>query len=367
METDNLKKTSLHPCHLAAGAEMVPFAGWEMPLSYTSIEAEHEAVRTACGMFDVSHMGDIKIFGPDAARFVNHVFSNDISNMVDGDILYGMFINEEGGVVDDAVVSKLDPENYYFTVNAANEEKDANWLCSHIGPFNVRILNTSSVCSQIALQGPRSEEVMRDVLGLDCSALGFYRFHIFPYDGYELLVSRTGYTGEDGFEIYTLNDDMPPVWNRLLASGKVTPCGLGCRDTLRFEAGLPLYGNELSDTISPLEAGLGIFVKLDKEEFVGKEALVAQKAEGPRRKLVGLELLAPGIARHGYEVTDSAGNTVGTVTTGYYSPTLGKPLAMALVDSAFAALGTELKVRVRRREIPARVVKKRFYTPRYRR
>ena len=340
---------------------MSPFGGFDMPIEYAGIVEEHEAVRRRVGMFDVSHMGEVTVEGPDAERFVNHIFTNDVSRLTDGAIQYGMMLYDDGGTVDDLLVYRQSPQRFLLVINASNIDKDVAWIMSHTDGFDVRVNNVSDIWAEIAIQGPEAESTMRDVLGIDASSLGFYTFLTLP-DG--SIVSRTGYTGEDGFELYTIPAAADDAWMRLLDAG-VQPCGLGCRDTLRFEAGLPLYGDELSEEITPVMAGLGLFVKLDKTDFIGRDAIAAQKAEGPARKIVGLEIEGPAIARHGYEVMDSEGNTIGTVTTGYRSISLGRNLAMALVDSRYATLGTELKVRVRRKTFLAKVIKKRFYTPNY--
>lgn len=358
---ENLKTTPLHSRHIEAGAVMSPFGGFDMPIEYAGIVEEHEAVRRRVGMFDVSHMGEVTVEGPDAERFVNHIFTNDVSRLTDGAIQYGMMLYDDGGTVDDLLVYRQLPQRFLLVINASNIDKDVAWIMSHTDGFDVRVNNVSDIWAEIAIQGPEAESTMRDVLGIDASSLGFYTFLTLP-DG--SIVSRTGYTGEDGFELYTIPAAADDAWMRLIDAG-VQPCGLGCRDTLRFEAGLPLYGDELSEEITPVMAGLGIFVKLDKTDFIGRDAIAAQKAEGPARKIVGLEIEGPAIARHGYEIMDSEGNTIGTVTTGYRSISLSRNLAMALVDSRYATLGTELQVRVRRKTFPAKVIKKRFYTPNY--
>lgn len=365
-EQTTLKTTPLHSRHLEAGAKMVPFAGWDMPLEYSGIEPEHRAVREHAGLFDVSHMGRIIISGPDSPRFIGRVFTGDVDAMEAGDVVYGFLLNPDGGIIDDVVLYKVSDAMYYFVVNASNADKALDWLNDNRRKDKAFCIRSTDLYAQIALQGPEAEEILSEAMDLDLSDLGFYRFLLTRHAGNEIVVSRNGYTGEDGFELYAVPEIILPLWDKLLATGRVTPCGLGCRDTLRFEAGLPLYGNELGEDITPLEAGLGCFVKLDKKgDFIGREAIARQKAEGPKRKLVGLELKGPGIARHGYPVTDSEGREVGHVTTGYLSPTLGKAFAFAMVDASHAALGTELAVSVRRRSIPATVVKKRFYTPRY--
>lgn len=357
---EELKTTCLHDLHVGLGALMSPFGGFDMPIQYAGIEEEHRAVRTACGVFDVSHMGEVAVSGPDAERFVNHIFTNDVTNIPDGKILYGMMLHPTGGTVDDLLVYKRGANDFFLVINASNIDKDVAWIEKNAEGFDVKIDHQSDRWGELAIQGPDAERIMKDVLGIDGSDLTFYTFKTVG----DIIVSRTGYTGEDGFEIYADAEKIRDYWQKLMAAG-VQPCGLGCRDTLRFEAGLPLYGDELGDDITPLEAGLGIFVKLDKPEFIGREALAAQKAAGPARKIVGIEVEGQAIPRHGYEVLDSEGNKVGEVTTGYHSISLDKNIAMALVDAAFAALDTPLQVKVRRKVFPAKVIKKRFYTPNY--
>lgn len=357
---ENLKTTPLHRRHIEAGAKMSPFGGFDMPIEYAGIVPEHEAVRGDVGVFDVSHMGEVVVEGPEATRFVNYIFTNDITDLPVGKILYGMMLKPDGGTIDDLLVYRMGAERYLLVINASNIDKDVRWIMTHAQAFDVRAVNCSDDWAEIAVQGPRAEATLLSVLGIDATGIPFYGFKEIA----GMIVSRTGYTGEDGFEIYASPEKIDGMWQKLMDAG-VQPCGLGCRDTLRFEAGLPLYGDELSEEISPVEAALSMFVKLDKDEFIGKDAIARQKAEGVTRKLVGLEIDGAAIARHGYEVLDTEGNTVGTVTTGYRSITLNRNLAMALVDIAHSALGTELQVRVRRKVFPARVIKKRFYTPNY--
>lgn len=359
MET---KKTCLHGCHESLGAKMSPFAGYDMPIEYEGLDAEHKAVRCECGVFDVSHMGEVDVKGPEALEFVNHIFTNDVAALSDGQAAYGMMTAFDGGTVDDLLVYRRAKDDYMLVINAANTEKDLFWINSHAGAYNVTVTDRCADFGQIALQGPDSEKVLKDVLGIVGSDLGFYTFKTLA-DG--TILSRTGYTGEDGFEIYATPGTIVDMWNKLMAAG-IAPCGLGCRDTLRFEAGLPLYGDELADDITPLEAGLGMFVKLDKPGgFIGSEALAKQKAEGLKRKLVGLEIDSPATARHGYEVLDLEDATVGYITTGYNSISVGKNIAFALVEADYGNLGTKLQVKIRRKLVPATVIKKRFYTPNY--
>lgn len=362
---EEIKKTCLHQHHIDLGALMSPFGGFDMPIQYKGIIEEHNAVRNACGVFDVSHMGEVSVTGPDAEKFVNHIFTNDISNAQDGQCFYGMMLHENGGVVDDLLIYKRGDNNFFLVINAANIDKDVNWILSHKENFNVTIEHLSDFYGELAIQGPDAEKIMEEVLSIPVKELEFYHFKELKYDGKDIIVSRTGYTGEDGFEIYADHGLTVKFWEMLIASGRVEPCGLGCRDTLRFEVALPLYGDELSDDITPLEAGLGIFVKLDKPEFIGKEAIARQKEEGVTRKIIGLELLDKAIPRHGYEVLNENDEVVGVVTTGYHGISVDKSIAMALVNVPYTALDTPLKIKIRRKTFPAVVVKKKFYKKSY--
>ena len=363
---ENLKKTCLYDSHVALGAKMSPFAGFIMPIQYTNITDEHNAVRHKVGMFDVSHMGEVFISGPDAEKYVSHIFTNDIRGFEPGKVLYGMMLHPTGGVVDDLLVYReFEPDHFLLVVNAANIDKDYAWMLSQAEGYDVKIVNESEKWGQIAVQGPESEKIVTEVLGLKQAAdLSFYTYYESEWKGVRMVVSRTGYTGEDGFELYTDIEGTKEIWKILLDAG-VVPCGLGCRDTLRFEAGLPLYGDELSDDITPVEAGLGMFCKLDKEEFIGKDALVQQKAEGPKKKLVGIELQDKAIPRATYPVETEAGEQIGVVTTGYHSISLDKSICFALVDAAYAALGTQVMIRIRKKVFPGIVIKKRFYQTNY--
>lgn len=362
---NQLKTTCLYPEHVALGAKMSPFAGYMMPIQYSSITEEHNAVRHHCGVFDVSHMGEIFVSGPDAEKFVNHIFCNDVSPLEPGQCVYGMMLYPDGGTVDDLLVYKeFEPCHYLLVVNAANIDKDHRWIVENSEGYDVAIVNDSEAWGQLAVQGPEAEAVLGKVLGADLAGMGFYHFADTMLYGKRAIVSRTGYTGEDGFEVYAAPEAIIDLWKALLAAG-VVPCGLGCRDTLRFEAGLPLYGDELSPEISPVTAGFSMFCKLGKEEFIGKEAIVAQKAEGTPRKLVGLELADRAIPRAGYPVELVDGTEAGVVTTGYHSISLDKSLCFALVDRAVGNLGNTLYVRIRKKVFPAVVVKKRFYQTNY--
>ena len=354
------KKTCLYDKHVALGALISPFGGFEMPIQYTNIVDEHQAVRQACGVFDVSHMGEVLISGPDAERYVNHIFTNDVREMPVGKILYGMMCYGNGGVVDDLLVYKMDTDCFFLVINASNIAKDWVWIQEQAKGYEVTLNHQSDYYGELAIQGPQAEAVMEEVLGLPCKELTFYTFKTIG----KVIVSRTGYTGEDGFEVYADANYINECWDKLMASGRCKPCGLGCRDTLRFEVGLPLYGDELSQDITPIMAGLGIFVKLDKEEFIGKDALAKQKAEGAPKKLMGIELADKAIPRHGYAVLKD-GQPIGEVTTGYHTISTDKSVCMALIDAAHAALGTEVEIQIRKKTFPGTVCKKKFYDKHY--
>lgn len=358
-------KTCLYDSHVALGAKMSPFAGFIMPIQYAGIVQEHLAVRQHVGMFDVSHMGEIFVEGPDAEAFVNHIFTNEIRGFEPGKVLYGMMCYENGGTVDDLLVYReFEKDHFLLVVNAANIDKDFAWIKEQVKGFNCTVRNESPVWGQIAVQGPEAEKTVMDVLGYkEAAELGFYTFCDVEYKGKRLILSRTGYTGEDGFELYTTIENTIEIWDRLLKAG-VQPCGLGCRDTLRFEAGLPLYGDELSPEISPVMAGLGMFCKYEKD-FIGKEALLDQKAGNLEKKLVGIEIFDKAIPRAGYPVELEDGTEVGVVTTGYHSISLDKSICFALVRKEVSALDTPLSVRIRKKVFPGKVIKKRFYQTNY--
>lgn len=331
-----------------------------MPIQYSTIIDEHQAVRTDCGVFDVSHMGEVTVKGADAERYVQHIFTNDVSKIEAGQILYGMMLYDNGGTVDDLLVYKMAENDFFLVINAANIDKDWEWMQKQAEGFDIELLNRSEDFGQIAVQGPNAETVVEEVLGIACKELTFYTVKTIG----DVIVSRTGYTGEDGFEIYASHNYICDCWDKLMESGRCKPCGLGCRDTLRFEVGLPLYGDELSADISPVMAGLSMFCKLDKEEFVGKDALVDQKTNGVAQKLVGIELEGKAIPRHGYTVLKD-GEPVGEVTTGYHSISTDKSVCMALVKAEYGKLGTPLEVQIRKKTFPGVVVKKRFYDKHY--
>ncbi len=340
------------------GALMSPFGGFEMPIQYAGIAVEHQAVRGKVGLFDVSHMGEVTVRGKDAERYVQHIFTNDIAGAPVGKIYYGMMCYENGGTVDDLLVYKMGENDFFLVINAANIDKDWAWMQQHASGFDIDLQNRSEFYGQIAVQGPESEQVMESVLGIPCSELTFYTVKTVG----DVIVSRTGYTGEDGFEVYATPEYIRECWDKLIAAG-VQPCGLGCRDTLRFEAGLPLYGDELTEEISPVMAGLSMFVKLDKD-FIGRDALLKQKTEGVAKKLVGIELADKAIPRHGYTVLKD-GQAIGEVTTGYHTLSTDKSVCMALIDSQYAALGTEVEIQIRKKTFAGKVVKKLFYEKRY--
>lgn len=352
------KRTCLYDKHVELGALMSPFGGFEMPIQYVGIAVEHQAVRGKVGLFDVSHMGEVTVRGKDAERYVQHIFTNDIAGAPVGKIYYGMMCYENGGTVDDLLVYKMGENDFFLVINAANIDKDWAWMQQHAIGFDIDLQNRSEFYGQIAVQGPESEQVMESVLGIPCSELTFYTVKTVG----DVIVSRTGYTGEDGFEVYATPEYIRECWDKLIAAG-VQPCGLGCRDTLRFEAGLPLYGDELTEEISPVMAGLSMFVKLDKD-FIGRDALLKQKTEGVAKKLVGIELADKAIPRHGYTVLKD-GQAIGEVTTGYHTLSTDKSVCMALIDSQYAALGTEVEIQIRKKTFAGKVVKKLFYEKRY--
>ena len=357
------KRTCLYDKHVALGALISPFGGFDMPIQYTGIVDEHNAVRQACGIFDVSHMGEVLVTGPESEKFVNYIFTNDIAGAPDGKIFYGMMCHPTGGVVDDLLVYKMEAQRFFLVINASNIDKDVAWIMEHAKDFDIVVENQSEKYGEVAVQGPKTEEIVERILGIQCGDLAFYTCKEVEADGETIIISRTGYTGEDGFEIYASHEFTNRVWDKLVGSGEVKPCGLGCRDTLRFEVGLPLYGDELTDEITPLEAGLGMFAKLDKD-FIGRDALAAQKAEGLKRKIVGIELKDKAIPRHGYEV-EADGKVIGVVTTGYNSISTGKSVCMAMLDIDYTKLDTEVAVRIRKKVFPGVVTKKRFYDKNY--
>ena len=365
---EQLKKTPLFSIYEKYGGKVIDFAGWALPVQYEGILQEHEAVRSNAGLFDVSHMGEVEVIGKDAFKFVQNLVANDISVLVDNKVIYTPMCYPDGGVVDDLLVYKFGDEHYYLVINAGNIEKDFDWMVANKGDFNVNLKNLSSETSELAIQGPKAQSILQKLTNTDLNDIKFFFCkRDVLISGMKCMVSRTGYTGEDGFEIYSDNSNIVKLWETILEAGKedgLKPIGLGARDTLRFEASLPLYGNELTKDVTPLEAGIGFFVKLDKDNFIGKEALVKQKSEGLKRKTVGFEMKERAIPRHGYEVYFGE-EKIGTVTTGYAAPTVKKNIGLALIDSRYADLGTELKVKVRNKMVPAEVINKKFYTKNY--
>jgi aminomethyltransferase len=364
MTQTTLKRTPLYECHLEAKARIVPFAGFEMPVQYSGVIEEHRAVRTSVGLFDVSHMGEIDVKGRRALDFVQYVTCNDASKLTPGRAQYSGLMTPRGTFVDDLLVHKVSDEHYFLVVNAANTDKDYAYLCAQAASFDgVDVANRSDDYAQIAVQGPRALEVLQKLTQVALAEIKYYRFVEGLVDGKRAIIARTGYTGEDGFEVYVPPEDAPGLWRKLLAAGKevgIVPTGLGARDTLRFEACMALYGNDIDDTTTPFEAGLDWIVKLDKGGFLGREALARQKAAGIKRKLVGFEMLGRGIARHGYPIW-SGGLKVGIVTSGTHAPTLGKALGLGYVPAELSAVGSKLDVEIRDQKVAAQVVDTPFY------
>ncbi|WP_242396221.1 glycine cleavage system aminomethyltransferase GcvT [Anaeromyxobacter oryzisoli] len=356
------QRTPLHDVHVRSGARMVEFAGWDMPVQYAGLLAEHAAVRARVGLFDVSHMGEVVIRGPRALEALNRVFTNDLSKVVDGQAQYGCLCRESGGIVDDVIVYRRAADDLLVCVNAANRQKDFEWLAAHAGGADVR--NESDAWAQLAVQGPRAAAVVQRLTKLDLSQLRTYRFGRGDVAGVACVVARTGYTGEDGFELFCPSADGPRLWDAVLEAGQpdgIAPCGLGARDTLRLEMAYRLYGADMDDTTTPLEAGLAWVVKLDKGDFVGRDALVRQREQGLTRKLVGFQLVEPGIGRHGYPVLQD-GRKVGQVTSGTRSPSLGTSIGLAYVPPALAAEGSSFAVEIRGKPVAGRAVRTPFYT-----
>jgi len=356
-----VKRTPLHAAHRKLGAKMVEFAGWEMPVQYSSLIAEHEAVRTAAGLFDVSHMGEVELLGKGALETANRLISNDLGRVADGQAAYAGLLNERGGFVDDVVAYRFSPERIFICVNASNREKDFEWMKAHAR--GVAPADRSDDWAQLALQGPKAPGIARKLTAVDLSKIGTYRFTMGEVAGVRCIISRTGYTGEDGFELYAPPDLAEKLWFALLEAGEadgLKPVGLGARDSLRTEMKYALYGNDIDDDHTPLEAGLAWIVKLDKAEFVGKSALERQKAEGVKRKLVGFELTDAGVPRHGYHILKD-GARVGEVTSGTMGPSVKKPIGIGYVPPELAAEGSTFQVEIRGRPAGARVVKTPFY------
>jgi len=360
-----MKKTSLYEMHKKYGGKLIEFSGWELPLEYSGLKEEHMAVRESAGLFDVSHMGEVVVKGEETTAFIDYLVTNDVKVMEDKQVIYTFMCNESGGVVDDLLVYRFSDEKILLVVNAGNSEKNLEWIREKAGKFKVELEDISKGVSQLAIQGPEAERVLQKVVSTELSGIGFFRFEDeVEVAGVKCLISRTGYTGEDGFEIYTSNEGAPVVWESLLEGGGVVPAGLGARDTLRFEAGLPLYGNELGEDISPLEAGFGFFVKTDRGDFVGRDALVEEKNKGIQKKTVGFRLRERGIARHGYRVY-SGNREIGWVTTGYQLPGNKESVGLALIEAEYAKQGSEIEVQIRKKQVKAEIISKKFLEKKY--
>ncbi|MEJ2541528.1 MAG: glycine cleavage system aminomethyltransferase GcvT [Gemmatimonadota bacterium] len=361
---DSLRHTPLHDAHVALGGKMVPFAGYEMPVQYpTGITAEHTAVREAAGLFDVSHMGEFQVEGPDAEALIQRIAVNDVSRTVPGQAQYSAMTRADGGILDDLIVYRF-PDRFMLVVNASNREKDWAWIQSQARGMEVSLHDQSDETALLALQGPRAREILRPLAEPEVDEIGYYRFAEGRVAGVPAVISGTGYTGEDGFELYVPAARARSLWDAILEAGAgagLIPAGLGARDSLRLEVGYALYGNDLDEDHTPLESGLGWITKLDKGDFVGREALLAQKAEGVGRRLVGLRLTARGFPRPGYAIL-ADGAPVGVVTSGTLSPTLGEGVALGFVQSEHASPGTELAVEIRGKAVPAVVQRPPFYT-----
>jgi aminomethyltransferase len=367
--TPAVRKTALNAVHRKLGAKMVEFNGWDMPVEYSGIIAEHLAVRTGVGIFDVSHMGDIRVARPEALAAIQHISINDASRLAIGQAQYSAMLYPQGTFVDDIIVHRLGEEEYLIVINAGTREKDFNWVRDNTRQFDCSVENLSDDFTQIAIQGPRGVDVVQKLTDADLSAVKFYWVTRGTICGLkDILIARTGYTGEDGFEIYVPADEATSVrvWNEVLEAGKefgILPCGLGARNTLRLESKLPLYGHEISDTINVWEAGLDRFCKMEKPEFVGRGSLEKARASGLKRTLVGLEMVERGIARDGYRILNGSGQEIGYVTSGSYAPFLKKNIALAYVPPELSAVGSEVLVEIRGQGVKARVVP----TPLYKR
>ncbi|WP_432670871.1 glycine cleavage system aminomethyltransferase GcvT [Flavobacterium sp. SM2513] len=358
-----MKNTALSHIHESLGAKILPFAGYNMPILYEGVNAEHETVRKAVGVFDVSHMGEFFISGPNALALIQKVTTNDASALTVGRAQYSCLPNDNGGIVDDLIIYKMKEEEYLLVVNASNIEKDWDWIFSH-NDVNAEMKNLSDEYSLLAIQGPKAIEAMQSLTSVDLSAIKYYHFEVGTFAGVEdVIISATGYTGSGGFEIYCKNDDVERIWMKVFEAGAfygIKPIGLAARDTLRLEMGFCLYGNDINDTTSPLEAGLGWITKFTKE-FVNSEKLKVEKELGTARKLVGFELIDRGVPRQDYEIVDKDGNTIGIVTSGTMAPSLNKGIGLGYVTSAFTTPDSEIYIRIRKNDVLAKVVKLPFY------
>ncbi|WP_339715018.1 glycine cleavage system aminomethyltransferase GcvT [uncultured Kriegella sp.] len=359
-----MKNTALTATHEALGAKIVPFAGYNMPVSYEGVNAEHETVRKGVGVFDVSHMGEFLISGPTALDLIQKVTSNDASKLTIGKAQYSCLPNETGGIVDDLIVYRLKEDQYLLVVNAANIEKDWNHISKYNTDFNADMRNISEGYSLLAIQGPKAVEAMQTLTSVDLSAIKFYNFVVADFAGIpHVIISATGYTGSGGFEIYCKNEEVKQVWDKVFEAGAahgIKPIGLAARDTLRLEMGYCLYGNDINDETSPLEAGLGWITKFAKD-FVNSDTLKKEKEQGPKRKLIAFALEERGIPRHGYNIVDPQGEKIGTVTSGTMSPSIGKGIGLGYVPANLSTTGTKINVQIRKNLVPATVVKLPFY------
>ena len=357
------KKTCLYNNHLKHNGKIVEFGGFLMPLEYSGISEEHYAVRNDAGLFDCSHMGEFKVSGIDTQKFLNYLLTSNVKDVANNHMIYGLMLYENGTVVDDLMVYKVNDNECMLVVNASNIDKDFDYIKKHMDGLNVEVKNLSSDCGELALQGPKAKDYLATLTSYDLDSLKFFDFTCIEINGAKYNVSRSGYTGSDGFEIYGANKDIVDLFEDLLEAG-VTPCGLGCRDTLRFEAAMPLYGHEISDKITPLEAGLNYAIDFEKEKFIGKDALLKQKEAGIKRKLVGLELKERGIARGDYKLF-SGGKEIGYITTGYMIPGTQKCYALGFVDVDYSKMGTEIDVQIRNRMVRMVVRNKKFLKKEY--
>ena len=358
-----VRQTSLHDWHVRHGGRMVDFAGWRMPVQYSGLIDEHTAVRERAGLFDVSHMGEIRLLGSDALANVQRLTVNDASVIEDGQAQYTAMVNDAGGIIDDLLVYRISGDEYLLVVNAGTTDKDYRWIASHI-EGDVTVADESAEWAQVALQGPVAETVLGKLIPEDLAAIGYYRFVVSEYGGHPAVISRTGYTGEDGFEVYLAPGLAAEFADSILAAGEsdgVIPAGLGARDTLRLEAGMMLYGNDMDEGRTPIEAKLGWIVKPDKGDFIGRDALVRQKTEGTAEKIVAFKAVGRGIPRHGYPLADGAGKRVGEVTSGTFSPTLKEGIGMGYVANALATPDKEIFIEMRGKSVEARTVKPPFY------
>ncbi len=358
-----MKNTVLTEVHESLGAKMLPFAGYNMPILYEGVNAEHETVRNNVGVFDVSHMGEFLLSGPNALALIQKVTSNDAATLTIGKAQYSCLPNKDGGIVDDLIIYKIKEEQYLLVVNASNIEKDWDWISSH-NDLDVEMKNLSDDYSLLAIQGPKAIEAMQSLTSIDLYTIPYYHFEVGDFAGFpHVIISATGYTGSGGFEIYCKNDQVKTIWNKVFEAGAafgIKPIGLAARDTLRLEMGFCLYGNDINDSTSPIEAGLGWITKFNKE-FTNSEDLKKQKEAGVSRKLVGFEMQDRAVPRHDYEIVDSSGNTIGIVTSGTMSPSLGIGIGLGYVTNENSAIGSTIFIRIRKNDVPAKVVKLPFY------